>query len=112
MSDDDAMTLIDMRHIVADFEYNGFADEEKTARNAVALIERLKADNAELRAEVERLTLRWTSERPTVVGEYLVCCKSSGLRDENLFLGDDDTPIAWDDDWEFAGPIVVQEPNP
>jgi hypothetical protein len=104
MSDDGKMLAHLLRRDARAINETGLVFAAERAIKAAKLIDSQAA-------LIERLTLRWSSERPMVVGEYLIRCKSSGLRDENLFLDDDDTPIAWDDDWEFAGPIIVSEPE-
>lgn len=97
---DDGKIFDDLNAVAWLCEKQGHVRSATACRMAAAELDRLEG-------EVERLTLRWSSERPKVVGEYLTRHKQTGLRDENVFVDDDPAGIAWADDHEFAGPIAA-----
>lgn len=71
MSDHDAKVVAELRRL-QDGLLSGRTTtlSAKTIYDSLALIERLAADVARKDAEIERLTLRWSSEPPKVEGFY------------------------------------------
>jgi hypothetical protein len=73
-----------------------------------AEIKVLRAENAALKAEVERLTLVWSSEPPTENGDYLVEWTNGRITAE--VMTDVERASHYTHAVRWCGPIVVQEP--
>lgn len=101
---DDATTIRDMEHMADHYEQSGHANSAKLIREGIALI--------------NRLTLRWSSERPTVPGVYLVRYHKAGdfgWEAKRLTQKDLDSTfkssVQWFRDHHFVGPLEVAEPE-
>lgn len=101
MTDADKKTLEYMRIGCA----QGWKVSLRTIRDATALIDRLTA-------ELERATLRWSSDRPTVPGWYrsrTTCetqAESVHYITKQFIKSAEGVSGHWFDDHQFAGPIA------
>jgi hypothetical protein len=108
------MSNIDFPHELRQFasELGSAGDEvgEALISGAVDWAERLTAENARLVAEVDRLTLRWSSDPPKVPGIYLFLGHWANEYYEPVVVYEDLWIHGWNEDSRIVGPLVVQEP--
>jgi hypothetical protein len=98
MSDDATKTWLQLRQLAGELDTDGNDVGSDIATAAAQLIERQAA-------EIDRLTLRWSSERPTDPGKYLVRFSDGDDRETWISEFRPDLPPAWDRPRQFAGPI-------